>query len=241
MLRVGIQGWGIPDVLFSDRLNLLAASRAFWAPAPDWGSLHQVCGDFVMPEANEPWALSGVLRAGAAAGAHVARLDGAHGPRPRAPSLGRRRPRGKRSRDHPDEGPRRARRGARRGALLPPPGPALSPGSALLRVRAPWRRGDDPLGPPRGDALGRRPFIVEQRLWARQLRAVGAAAAPVSFWNATPERLAERIRGTVASETLRGSASRLAAAMARAEDGTRTAARLIELEATRQFSDRPLR
>ncbi len=48
----------VPDVLFSDRLNLLAASPAFWAPAPDWGTLHQVCGDFVMPEANEPWAPS---------------------------------------------------------------------------------------------------------------------------------------------------------------------------------------
>ncbi len=76
------------------------------------------------------------------------------------------------------------------------------------------------------------PFIVEQRLWARQLRAVGAAATPVPFWKATPEHLAERIREAVVSEALRGSASRLAAAMAR-EDGTGAATRLLAVEAAR--------
>ena len=76
------------------------------------------------------------------------------------------------------------------------------------------------------------PFIVEQRLWARQLRAVGAAGIPISFWKATPERVAERIREAMASEALRGAASRLAASMAR-EDGTGAATRLLAVEAAR--------
>jgi sterol 3beta-glucosyltransferase len=52
----------LPDAIFSDHLNLLAASPAL-GPAPsDWGDVHQVCGAFNLPEAGEPWVPRGDLR-----------------------------------------------------------------------------------------------------------------------------------------------------------------------------------
>ena len=53
----------IPDVIFSDRLNLHAASPSFWQAAPDWSDIHCVCGEFFMPLEVEAWAPSPALRA----------------------------------------------------------------------------------------------------------------------------------------------------------------------------------
>jgi UDP:flavonoid glycosyltransferase YjiC (YdhE family) len=44
----------IPDVIFSERLNLHAASPTLCPPAPDWSEIHQVCGEFFMARAGRP-------------------------------------------------------------------------------------------------------------------------------------------------------------------------------------------
>jgi sterol 3beta-glucosyltransferase len=220
----------IPDALFSDRLNLLAVSPAFWPPASDWGDLHRVCGNFVMAEANEAWVPS-------------AELEGflLDGPPPVLMSLG--------SMEH--MAPERARdllvaaaRVARVRTIVQTKRDGGAEGRdgdlyflpwaphAPLAVRCSAVVHHGGAGTTHAALRAGRPsvvvpFIVEQRLWARQLRAVGAAAKPISFWKATPDRVAEAIHEVLASESLREAALRLAAAMAR-EDGTGAATRLIE-------------
>jgi sterol 3beta-glucosyltransferase/vancomycin aglycone glucosyltransferase len=77
------------------------------------------------------------------------------------------------------------------------------------------------------------PFIFEQQLWARRLQQVGAGGKFVSFWNATPENVAARIRQAIESEPMRHKALELASAMA-PEDGTGVATRLLERFATHE-------
>ncbi len=81
------------------------------------------------------------------------------------------------------------------------------------------------------------PFIFEQQLWARRLRQVGAGGRFVSFWKATPERVADQIRQTLGSERMRRKALDLASAMA-PEDGTGRATRLLERLAAHEGHDR---
>jgi len=45
----------LPDAWESDRLNLIAASRVFCPPQPDWGTQYRVCGYFHIPESLETW------------------------------------------------------------------------------------------------------------------------------------------------------------------------------------------
>ncbi|MFY0565855.1 hypothetical protein ACN28E_18685 [Archangium lansingense] len=52
----------LPDVLLSERLNLLATSPTLFPPAPDWGALHSVCGEFVLSDDDVPWQPSPSLR-----------------------------------------------------------------------------------------------------------------------------------------------------------------------------------
>jgi UDP:flavonoid glycosyltransferase YjiC (YdhE family) len=219
----------IPDALFSDRLNLLAASPAFWPPAPDWGALHQVCGDFVMPEDAEPWDPSAHLRTFLA-----------DGPPPALLSLG--------SMEH--MAPARTRDllvGAARHARV----------RAIVQTKTSDEEGREgdlyflPWAPHRRVApmcsifvhhggagtthaalrAGRPsvvvPFIFEQKLWARRLREVGAAEPCVPFWKATAEKVGDAIRRAVASESMSRAATALAGAIAN-EDGTGAAAGCLE-------------
>ena len=71
------------------------------------------------------------------------------------------------------------------------------------------------------------PFIFEQKLWASRLQTAGTAGRYLSFWKATPEKVAALVREARESESLRHRAAELAAAIAR-EDGTGRATRLIE-------------
>ena len=218
----------IPDALFSERLNLLAASPAFWPPAPDWTDVHRVCGDFVMPDAVESWAPSATLRAFIDAG-----------PTPVLLSLG--------SMEH--MAPERARalltesaRWAKVRAIIQTKTTDLErhDGDLYLVPWAPHRRlaplcsavvhhggaGTTHAALRAGKPSVVLPFIFEQKLWARRLREVGAADELISFWNATPAKVGEAIRRAIESEPLRHRASDLAAAMAK-EDGTGVAARLL--------------
>jgi UDP:flavonoid glycosyltransferase YjiC (YdhE family) len=71
------------------------------------------------------------------------------------------------------------------------------------------------------------PFIMEQRLWGNLLWRAGSAGKPLSFWRATPDTLAARILEATGSEALRRRAAELAQVAAR-EDGTGTAVSLLE-------------
>jgi UDP:flavonoid glycosyltransferase YjiC (YdhE family) len=219
----------IPDVLFSNRLNLLAASPAFWPPAPDWSESFCVSGELLMPPEVEPWQPSASLRAFLEAGT-----------KPVLMSLG--------SMEH--MAPERARDllvGSAR----------LAKTRAIIQTKTGQAEGQDGdlyflswaphrlLGPAcsafvhHGGAGTTHaalraglpsvvlPFIFEQGLWARRLAQVGASTRRISFWKATPEQVARRIREAVESEPLRTRATALASAMA-GEDGTGVAMRRLE-------------
>jgi sterol 3beta-glucosyltransferase len=210
----------IPDALFSDRLNLHAASPSFWPPPPDWGPLHFVCGELSLPEEAEGWQPSPALAAFLAGG-----------PPPVLLTLG--------SMEH--MAPARARdllvRSARHAGVraivqtktsddegcdgdlyfLPwAPHRALAPRCAAVVHHG--GAGTTHAALRAGKASVVLPFIFEQRLWGNRLRAVGAAGAPLSFWKATPEKVAARIREVMEVEALGERAAGMGRAMA-AEDG----------------------
>jgi sterol 3beta-glucosyltransferase len=220
----------IPDVIFSERLNLHAASPAFCPPARDWSAIHQVCGEFVLPEGNEPWQPSPSLRAF---------LEG--GDSPLLVSLG--------SMEH--MAPSRARDLAVASARLAKVRAVIQTkrdgnaegqdGDLYFLPWAPHRRllplcravvhhggaGTTHAVLRAGKPSVVLPFIFEQQLWARRLQQVGAGGTFVSFWKATPEKVAARIRQAIESGPMRSKALELAGAMA-PEDGTGMATRLLE-------------
>ena len=71
------------------------------------------------------------------------------------------------------------------------------------------------------------PFIFEQKLWANRLEEVGVAPPLVSFWKATPGKIASRICAAIESEAMHAKARELAGAML-AEDGTGRAVCLLQ-------------
>ena len=228
-------GKGLPRVrstlreaLVSDRLNLLASSPTLFPPAPDWGEKNLVCGDFVLPEAATPWEPSAGLREFLEAGE-----------KPVLVSLG--------TMEH--FAPARARdlvsgavREARLRAVVQTKiGDEGRDGSLYFLRWAPHR-----LLAPRCSAMVVHggagtshaalraglpavvlPFIIEQRQWGGLLHRAGSAPRPLSFWKATPRRLAALLREATGSERLRARAAALAAQVAR-EDGTGKALQALE-------------
>jgi UDP:flavonoid glycosyltransferase YjiC (YdhE family) len=219
----------IPDVVFSECLNLHAASPTLCPPAPDWSEIHQVCGDFYLPEEHESWTPSPALRDF---------LD--RGSPPVMITLG--------SMEH--MAPERARilmleaaREAKVRAILQTKreGAEGADGDVYFLPWAPHRRllAACSVAVHHGGAgtthavlrAGRPsvvvPFIFEQKLWAKRLEQLGTAPAFASFWKATPTAIAKRIRGAVESDAMRARARELATAM-RLEDGTGRAVRLLQ-------------
>jgi sterol 3beta-glucosyltransferase len=220
----------LPDLLFSEHLNLHAVSPLLCPPPPDWSQQHQTCGQFVVDGHSEPWAPSPSLRAF---------LDG--GEKPVLLSLG--------SMEH--FAPQRAREllvGAARAARV----------RAIVQTkRTPAEEGQDgdlyflPWAPhhallPHCSLMVHHggagtthtalraglpavvvPVIFEQQVWADRLRRAGTTGKPVPFWKTKVELLAERIREVASSESMSTRARELGSAMAR-EDGCRTATALLE-------------
>jgi sterol 3beta-glucosyltransferase len=71
------------------------------------------------------------------------------------------------------------------------------------------------------------PFIFEQGLWGGLVHRAGVAPRPLSFWKATPEKLAALIREVTGSQAMKGRARQLGEAVSR-EDGTGRAVELLE-------------
>ncbi len=218
------------DTMLSDRLNLIAASPSFWPPAPDWGDLNRMCGEFRVSEEIEPWEPSPSLSAFLEAGE-----------KPVLISLG--------SMEH--MAPERARElvvaSAREAKVRTIIQTKLAgavegqDGSLYFLPWAPHRRlfplcsavvhhggaGTTHAVLRAGKPAVVVPFIFEQGRWAQQLRNVGVAPKAVPFRKATPAQVTARIREMVETESFRHRAEALSRAMA-GEDGTGTAVRLLE-------------
>ncbi len=218
----------IPDVVFSDRLNLHAASPSFWPPAPDWSDIHCVCGELIMPLESEPWSPSPALRAF---------LD--EGPKPVLLSLG----------SWEFLVPDRIRallvdsaRHSKMRAIIQTKTSAQESrdGDLYFLPWAPHRHlvpscsavvhhggaGTTHMALRAGKPALALPFILEQRMWAKRLAQVGAGTS-LSFWKATPEKVGRMIREVATSEAFQQRASSIADAMAH-EDGTGVATRRLE-------------
>lgn len=70
------------------------------------------------------------------------------------------------------------------------------------------------------------PFILEQRMWARRVERMRAGRW-LSFWRATPQRVARALDEILTSSALRDGAKRLVESMAH-EDGGGLAIRRLE-------------
>lgn len=221
----------IPDLLLSDRLNLLAASPALWPRASDWDERHQVCGAFEMPDDAEPWQPSADLSAFLESGAPPAFL-----------SFG--------SSEQVD--PARCRallvEGARRAGVR-----------AVIQLKSERRTeghrdGDLYFLPraPHARLFPRCSFVVhhggagtthtvaragvpslavyfsdEQRSWGDRLARLGLAPPPLSYFRTTPDAVAARIRAGLGSSEMRSRAAATASRMV-GEDGPAAAVKLLE-------------
>jgi UDP:flavonoid glycosyltransferase YjiC (YdhE family) len=218
----------IPDVVFSDTLNLHAASPSFWPPAPDWSDIHCVCGEFFMPDEAETWVPSAAFAAYLAEGPAPVLLslgswEHIVGDRGRALLTDAARASGMRAIIQTKVSEREERDGdvyflpwAPHRQLVPACSAVVHHGGAgttHMTLRA-------------GKPALVLPFILEQRVWARRVEAVGAGEW-ISFWKATPARVAAAMRRVASSEALRTGAGAMAKAMA-IEDGTGLAVRRIE-------------
>jgi len=218
----------IPDVVFSDDLNLHAASPSFWPLEADCPDIHCVCGELLMPDDAESWEPSDALRAFLDAGEPPVLL-----------SLG--------SWEHmlPD----RARallvasaKAARIRAIVQTKLEDVESrdGDVFVLPWAPHRRlvpmcsavvhhggaGTTHMALRAGKPALVLPFILEQRMWAKRVEGVSAGRW-LSFWKATPDRVAHAIRDMIASPKLREGAERMAGSMA-SEDGAGVAVNCLE-------------
>jgi sterol 3beta-glucosyltransferase len=221
----------LPDVMFSERLNLFAASPALFPRPADWGANHALCGDFVLPDGAEDWQPSASLRAFLDRGAPpclvtLGSMEHMAADRSRTLMIASARESNLRvviqtkSAAHAEEGadgdiyflpwaPHRR--------LMPLCSAVVHHGGAGT-THAALRAGKPSVVLP---------FIFEQSLWGKLLCARGVAAPALSFWKATPAAVAARMREGVERASLSECAAALSKQM-NGEDGLREAARHLE-------------
>jgi UDP:flavonoid glycosyltransferase YjiC (YdhE family) len=218
----------IPDVIFSDRLNLHAASPSFWPAAPDWSDIHCVCGELFMPPDAETWSPSPALEAFLGEGTqpvlwtmgsweHMAPerirtllVESARETKLRAVIQT------KASQDEGRDGDLYFLPWAPHRHLAPLCSAVVHHGGAgttHMALRA-------------GKPAAVLPFIIEQRMWATRVKEVGAGDW-LSFWKATPQKVGALVRRVVDSALHRQRASDMARAMVD-EDGTGVATARLE-------------
>ncbi len=218
----------IPDVIFSDRLNLHAASPSFWPAAPDWSDIHCICGEFFMPLEAEAWtpspALDAFLREGS---------------KPVLWTMG--------SWEHmaPDRVRtllvESARESKVRSIIQTKTGDGeRRDGDLYFLPWAPHRHlaplcsavvhhggaGTTHMALRAGKPALILPFIIEQRMWAARVKEVGAGDW-LSFWKATPQTVGSLLRRVAGSARFQEGASDMARAMSE-EDGTGIATARLE-------------
>jgi len=214
----------VPDVVFSEHLNLHASSPSFWPPASDWSDIHCACGEFFMPDAAEPWQPSARLQTF---------LD--DGPKPVLFSLG--------SWEH--MAPERVQtllaesaRHAKVRAIIQTKTREEEgrDGDLFFLPWAPHRRlipscsavvhhggaGTTHMALRAGKPSVVLPFIIEQRAWAKRVAKVGGGAW-MSFWRARPENVSALVHEVMTTAP----PTELVSAMAQ-EDGTGVAVQRLE-------------
>ena len=221
----------LPDMMYSDALNLVAVSRAFCEEPPDWKGRHRVCGFLNVPDAAEQWSMpSGLSEFLSSGEPPVYMTFGSSGQL------------------IPDESAELMLDAARLAgvrALIQslsakrPPG--TRDGNVYFVGRVPHSY-VFPLccavvhhggaGTTHAAARSGRPSVVvyfagEQRFWGTELRRLGAAGDPLPVKRATPEKLARALRFVLDSPEIASRAAELGKAMHR-EDGVRNAVALIE-------------
>ncbi len=221
----------MPDVLASDRLNLMACSPTLYPRPADWPERYCLCGDFHVPDDAQAWEPPDDLRAFLDGGAppvlvSFGTLELLAPERSRDLAVAAVRRAGVRAVIQSKAGAATGEgrdgdvyflRWAPHGRLLPRCAAMVLHGGAGTTHAA--LRGGVPAVPV--------PFIFEQGLWGGLLHRAGSATRPLPFWKATPDTLAARIREAVSSQALRARARVLASAVA-AEDGTGVAVRRLE-------------
>lgn len=229
----------LPELLFSNALNLHAASPALVPPEKDWGEAHVTCGQFVMPPEAEPWVpsapLSEFLREGKPVLVSLGSME--HLAPRRARELVLASARASKLRvlvQTKREGEEGRMEEGREGDLyfLPrAPHDALLPHCAALVHHG--GAGTSHTAVRGGVPSVVVPFIPEQAMWANVLRKAGVAGKPVPFWKAKPEALAARMREVVAADGWPRRAQELSARL-KTEDGTGAAVALLERAALRR-------
>lgn len=223
----------LTDALCSERLNLVGCSPSLFRAPADWGDRTCLGGDLALPAASDPWEPSPALRAF---------LD--EGEKPVLVSFG--------TLEH--LAPARARElitsglrlaGVRALVQTKCGGPEGRDGEVFWLRWAPHSRllpqcsamvlhggaGTTHAALRGGVPAVVVPFIFEQGLWGGLLHRAGSAPKPLSFWKATPEQLAARIREAVGSAAMAARARELAEAVAREDGAGNAVARLERLHA----------
>jgi UDP:flavonoid glycosyltransferase YjiC (YdhE family) len=218
----------IPDVVFSERLNLHAASPSFWPPAPDWPDTHSVCGEFVMPGAAEPWTPSPALREFLGEGPPPVLLtlgswEHMVTERGKELLLASARASGLRAIVQTKRSEIEARD---RDTFVLPWAPHRELAPRCCAVVHHGGAGTTHMALRAGKPALVLPFILEQRMWAKRVERAGAGRS-LSFWKATPERVGALLRDVAGSQAFRDGAERMAAAMSQ-EDGAGVATRRLE-------------
>lgn len=203
----------MPELLFSERLNLHAFSPQLVPRPPDWDATHQVVGRLFLEAGQTPWTPSAGLTAFLADGPppvllSMGSMEHLAPARARDLLIGAAKAAGVRAilqtkRGAPEEG--------RDGDLyfLPwAPHEALLPRCALAVHHA--GAGTSHAVLEAGLPAVAVPFIFEQALWAKRLHAAGVASRPLPFWKVSSGQLAAAIRSSLAAEPLRLRARELA-------------------------------
>jgi UDP:flavonoid glycosyltransferase YjiC (YdhE family) len=218
----------IPDVIFSESLNLHAASPSFWPAAPDWSDIHCVCGEFFMPLEAETWEPSPALQAFLRDGSEpvlwtMGSWEHMAPDRVRTLLVESVRQAKVRSIVQTKTGEDERREGEL--YFLPwAPHRHLAPRcSAVVHHGG---AGTTHMALRAGKPALVLPFMIEQQMWAARVKGVGAGDW-LSFWKATPQRVGALVRRVVGSAELRDRASEMARAMAE-EDGTGVATHRLE-------------
>jgi UDP:flavonoid glycosyltransferase YjiC (YdhE family) len=231
----GVPGPGrvLTDIMMSERLNLVATSRALFQAPSDWGDRDRLVGHFEVPlDDAASWEPSAALREFLERGdkpilACFGTMALLAPERVRDLVVSAARKAGvrvilqTRSGEGGAEGEVFHLGWAPHHRLLPHCSAMVLHGGAGT-VHAALRGGVPAMVLP---------FIMEQRLWGNLLARAGAAVKPLSFWKATPDRLAALMVEATGSQALRQRAAELAQVVA-GEDGTGTAVSLLEAMAS---------
>ncbi|HEY2509515.1 MAG TPA: glycosyltransferase [Polyangiaceae bacterium] len=220
----------LTDLLMSDRLNLHATSPTLFPPPPDRSGAHPICGDFVFPESAEAWTPPPALQAFLDAGDPPVLVSfGTHEllapERAYALVAAASRLAGVRVL-YQTKCATAAKAGDEQVHVLRwAPHRILAPACSAMVLHG--GAGTTHAALRAGLPAVVLPFIVEQRLWGGLLHRAGGAVRPLSFWKATPKKLAERLREAVTGEAVKRRARELAEAV-REEKGVARASEAVE-------------